>query len=363
MILTSHAGTINVPAGGDLQSYINQASPGDEIRFTTVSNCNAAIDKNLTITGMGANGSGYSDLTALDLNDSILRVVSSDPSNPILVTVSNVRFRIGDGTMSNSGGGIDANSANLAIQSCKFTSSPGFAQGSSWRGAGIHAVSCNIQIDDTGFAGLKAGQGGAIFGSLSNIEVTDSTFYHCGDLDGMIVAEDHFIATLETGDLQMAEEQLYEEGTTGGAIHVESSNLTLTDSASSDVVANLGGLVYAVRSAVDFEVGDGVGGADIASSVFGGPSSHRWNQATLGVVAYSFISDVGFNGQSVIDPSSYLAASLYPTGIFDMTWGSIDVTGSYLSSNPFSIEPLHIRPWRQGRYVHYTEVINFDLTE
>jgi nitrous oxidase accessory protein NosD len=67
MILTTHAGTINVPAGGDLQSYINQASPGDEIRFTTVSNCNAAIDKNLTITGMGANGSGYSDLTALDL--------------------------------------------------------------------------------------------------------------------------------------------------------------------------------------------------------------------------------------------------------------------------------------------------------
>ncbi len=363
MIFTSHAGIINVPSGGDLQSYIDQANPGDEIRFTTVSNCNATIDKSLTITGMGANGTGYSDLTPLDLNDSILRVESSDPLNPISVTVSNVRFRIGDGTMSNSGGGIDADSANLAIQSCKFTNSPGFAQGSSWRGAGIYAVSCNIQIDDTGFAGLKAGQGGAIFGSLSNIEVTDSTFYYCGYLDGLIEAEDHFIATLEAGDQQMAEEQLYEEGTTGGAIHVESSSLTSLDCASASVFANLGGFVYSVRSSVDFGVEDGVGGGDIAAPSFYGPSSHHWSDATLGVVVYSFIGDVEFDRQRIIEPITYISDSLYPTGIFDMTWGSINVTESYLTSNLHSVEPLYIRPLRQGSQFYYTEVIDFDLTE
>ena len=177
LVVTSTADS----GAGSLRDSITNAVDGDAITFSLPSGSTISltsgelmINKNLTITGPGANQLTVARSSAVGTADARVFSVATGNFN---VTISG--FTIANGQSSTGGGIVDFNAGTLNITSCTIsgnTSTGGtFGGGVTNSGTGtVNVTSCLVSGNSSTVA-LSGGGGGISNRNIGSLNITDST--------------------------------------------------------------------------------------------------------------------------------------------------------------------------------------------
>jgi predicted outer membrane repeat protein len=216
---------------GSLRQAITDVSPGGTITFNLSSypdtiylSSQLLIDKNLTITGPGAD-----QLTISGNKASRVFYLNFDKS----LTLEGLTVADGSAPAGTDGGAIYNDAGTVTVKECTFS-------GNSARGGGaIHNQPGALTVTDSTFSGNSATNGGAIYNLEGWVRITSSTFSgnratngggirNYGDNTGSVsVINSTFSGNSATGS--------------GGAIHNQTSSLYISHSTVAGNSAGSGG--------------------------------------------------------------------------------------------------------------------------
>ena len=170
------AATISVTStndggAGSLRQAIANAAPGDTITFSLPANSSVTltsgellINKNLTISGPGAN------LLTIERNASAGDFRIFDITANINVTITGLTIVNGNSPI---GGGIYNNGGTLTVASSTISGNQ--ASGSNGYGGGIYNEQGTVNVTNSTIAGNSSYDGGGIFNERGTVNVTNST--------------------------------------------------------------------------------------------------------------------------------------------------------------------------------------------
>ena len=173
------AGTINVPAGGDIQAAINGASDGDIIQLEAGEYFPAAtidtLGKAVTLRGVPGKGKDGAPTTVIDGQDSIrvLRCSSGEGADTVFENLL-ITGGLAEGNFpDNLGGGIFIDVSSPTLTNCTFT-----GNSATYGGGMFNASGSSPTLTDCSFTNNSAdGNGGGMNNSFdSSPTLTDCSF-------------------------------------------------------------------------------------------------------------------------------------------------------------------------------------------
>jgi hypothetical protein len=180
-ILPAYAATVTVTdcsTGGSLQAAINNAAPGDTVRFACIAppgpvvmdvekSGTIVVNKDLTI-----DGSGQTLILDGENTTTQLRVPVFSVSSGVSVTLKNLTIANGDAGLIRDSGGAVFNEGTLTVSNSTFTNNTASIAGAIYNEYGT------LTVTNSTFTGNSAdtGGGGAIENALGTATVSNSTF-------------------------------------------------------------------------------------------------------------------------------------------------------------------------------------------